>query len=64
MAKDDKGWRVDSWLGGFEHLLDAAEGLAGAFFVFDEGETDVGIAVVAEADARADGGVGFEEEFF
>ena len=45
-----------------EHLLDAAEGLAGALFVFDEGEADVVVAVVAEADAGADGGFGFDEQ--
>jgi hypothetical protein len=39
-----------------QHLLDAAEGLAGAFFVFDEGEADVVVAVAAEADAGRDGG--------
>jgi hypothetical protein len=39
---------------GGEHLPDAAEGLAGAFFVFDEGEADVAAAVVAEADAGRD----------
>ena len=42
-----------------EHLLDAAEGLAGAFLIFDEGEADVAVAVVAEADAGADGDFGF-----
>src|ERR1019366_4703359 len=50
------------WSAGFEHLLDAAEGLAGAFFVFDEGEADEGVAGVAEADAGADGGFGVDEE--
>ena len=34
-----------------QHLLDAAQRLAGALFVFDEGEADVAVAVVAEADA-------------
>ena len=38
-----------------QHGLDAAEGLAGAFFVFDEGEADVVVAVVAAADAGGDG---------
>src|ERR1035437_10279131 len=37
--------------------------LAGAFLVFDEGEADEGVAVVAEADAGADGGFGVDEEF-
>ena len=44
-------------------MLDAAQGLAGAFFVFDQGEADVVVAVLAEADAGADGGFGFEQEF-
>jgi hypothetical protein len=42
-----------------EHLLDAAEGLAGALLVFDERKADVAIAVVAEADAGRDGNFGF-----
>lgn len=39
--------------------FDAALGLAGAFFVFDEREADVGVTVVAEADSRRHGGFGF-----
>jgi hypothetical protein len=34
-----------------EHLLDSPQRLAGALFVLDEGEADVVVAVVAEADA-------------
>jgi hypothetical protein len=34
-----------------KHLLDAEENQAGAFFVLDEGEADVVVAVVAETDA-------------
>ncbi len=34
-----------------QHLPDAAEGLAGAFFVLEERRADVAIAVAAEADA-------------
>ena len=45
-----------------EHLLDAAEGLAGAFFVFDEGEADVLVAVLAEAYPRRHGHLGFVEQ--
>jgi hypothetical protein len=36
-----------------QHLLNPAQHLAGAFFVLDEGEADVVVAVVAEADAGA-----------
>jgi hypothetical protein len=68
-AQNDKrlcrAWRRSiGGLAGFEHLFYAAEGLAGAFFVFDEGEADVAVAAFAEADAGADGGFGFEQEFF
>ena len=45
-----------------QHLLDAAQGLAGALFVFDEGEADVAVAVVAEADAGAYGYFGFGQQ--
>ncbi len=41
-----------------KHLLDAPQRLAGAFFVFDEGEADVAVAVVAEAEAGGDGARG------
>ena len=36
-------------------MADAAEGLAGSFFVLDEREADEVVAVFAEADAGADG---------
>jgi hypothetical protein len=45
-----------------EHLAHAAESLAGAFFVFDEGEADVGVAELAETDAGGDGYLGFAQE--
>ncbi len=34
-----------------EHLLDPSYRLAGALFIFDQGEAHVAVAVVAEADA-------------
>lgn len=51
-------WRLDRFDGDFlialrEHLPDPAQCLAGALFVFDQAEADVGIAIFAEADARA-----------
>ncbi len=45
-----------------EHLPNAAEGLSCSLFVFDEGEADVAVAVVAEADAGTDGYFGFCEQ--
>src|SRR6185437_8788851 len=45
-----------------QHLLDAADGPSCAFFVFCQAEADVGVAVVAEAYAGADGHFGFVEE--
>src|SRR5580700_7147530 len=45
-----------------QHLLDAADGLAGALFVFYEAESYVAVAVVAEAYAGAYGYFGFVEE--
>ena len=47
----------------FEHLLDAAEGLASALFIFDEGEADEVVAVFAEAYAGADCGLSVEQQF-
>src|SRR5262245_5200068 len=38
-----------------EHLLDAAHRLAQAVLVFDQGDPDVIVAVVAEPDARRNG---------
>jgi hypothetical protein len=51
------GLRRDDALG--QHRLDPAQRLAGPFLVLDEGEADVVVAVVAETDARRDGGFGF-----
>ena len=45
-------------------MADAAEGLAGAFFIFDEREADELVAVLAEADAGADGDLGVLEKVF
>ena len=42
-----------------QHGFDAAQRLASAFFVLDEGEADVVVAVFAESDAGTDGGFGF-----
>ena len=38
-----------------EHAADAPNCLPGALFVLDQGEAHVAVAVVAEADAGADG---------
>src|ERR1700733_6311784 len=45
-----------------KHRLDASQCLAGAFFVFDEGEADVAVAIFAEADAGRYGNFGFVEQ--
>ena len=45
-----------------KHLLDAPERLPRAFFVFDEREAHVAVAVVAKADPRRDRGFGFGEQ--
>jgi len=38
-----------------EHRLDPAQGLAGSLFVFDQAESHMRVAVVAETDAGTDG---------
>jgi hypothetical protein len=43
-----------------EHLLDSSQGLSGAFFVFDEGEPNVLVAVLAKSDAGAHGNLGID----
>jgi hypothetical protein len=45
-----------------QHGFDAADGLSCAFFVLYQAEADVGVAVVAEAYAGADGYFGFVEQ--
>ena len=45
-----------------EHLLDSAEGLAGALFVFYQAESYVGVAVVAEAYSWGDGGLRISQD--
>jgi len=45
-----------------QHRFDAAQGLARSFFVLDEGEADVVVAVFAEAYAGTDGGFGFGQK--
>ena len=45
-----------------KHLLDSPYCLPGALFVFDQGEADVVVAVVAEADAGGDGYFRFRQQ--
>src|ERR1700722_17497478 len=45
-----------------QHLLNAADGLSGALFVFYEAESYVAVAVVAEAYSRRHGYFGFGGE--
>jgi hypothetical protein len=52
--------RVSGALACFEHLLDASQGLSGAFFVFDEREANMLVAVLAKSDAGAHGNLGID----
>ena len=45
-----------------QHRLDAADGLSCALFVFDEAESHMAVAVVAEAYAGDDGYLGFGQQ--
>ena len=47
-----------------ERPLDLAHGLLSAVLVFDQRETDVFVAVLAEANARRHGHLGFLEQIF
>src|SRR5579875_3382 len=43
-------------------MPDAADGLPGAFFVFDQSEAHVVVAIISKADARAYGYLGVGEQ--
>src|SRR5690606_35371840 len=48
---------------GAEHGLDAADGLADAVLVLDQGKAHMVVAVLAEADARGDRHLGLGQQF-